>query len=103
MSKNIEIGSHYLDGLLSQYDNNRILLPANAGPSRVKQWRSRSDEKLDAYAFIETISFGDSCGYVQNILMFETYYRDLGRRNVFSASWAKRNTKLSAFVETSGY
>ncbi len=24
VNKNIEIGSHYLDGLLSQYDNNRI-------------------------------------------------------------------------------
>ncbi|MEZ8825153.1 murein transglycosylase [Vibrio amylolyticus] len=79
VGKNIEIGSHYLDGLLEQYDNNRIFALAayNAGPNRVKQWRSRTDEKLDAYAFIEAIPFKETRGYVQNILMFETYYRDL--------------------------
>lgn len=79
IGKNIEIGSHYLDGLLEQYDNNRIFALAayNAGPHRVKQWRSRTDEKLDAYAFIEAIPFKETRGYVQNILMFETYYRDL--------------------------
>ncbi|MCW8335203.1 murein transglycosylase [Vibrio paucivorans] len=79
VGKNIEIGSHYLNGLLEQYDNNRIFALAayNAGPHRVKQWRSRTVEKLDAYAFIESIPFNETRGYVQNILMFETYYRDL--------------------------
>ncbi|MGC9404063.1 murein transglycosylase [Vibrio genomosp. F10 str. 9ZC157] len=79
VGKNIEIGSHYLDGLLEQYDNNRIFALAayNAGPNRVKQWRERTNEKLDAYAFIEAIPFKETRGYVQNILMFETYYRDL--------------------------
>ncbi|RBQ30255.1 lytic murein transglycosylase, partial [Arcobacter sp. FW59] len=89
VGKNIEIGSHYLDGLLSQYDNNRIFALAayNAGPSRVRQWRSRSDEKLDAYAFIEMIPFKETRGYVQNILMFEAYYRDiLGVKGEFLAS-----------------
>ena len=88
VGKNIEIGSHYLDGLLSQYDNNRIFALAayNAGPSRVRQWRSRSDEKLDAYAFIEMIPFKETRGYVQNILMFEAYYRDiLGVKGEFLA------------------
>ncbi|MGF1722255.1 murein transglycosylase [Vibrio kyushuensis] len=79
VGKNIEIGSHYLDGLLERYDNNRIFALAayNAGPHRVTQWRKRTDEKLDAYAFIESIPFKETRGYVQNILMFETYYRDL--------------------------
>ena len=38
VGKNIEIGSHYLDGLLNQYDNNRIFALAayNAGPHRSK-------------------------------------------------------------------
>ncbi|MFA0077110.1 transglycosylase SLT domain-containing protein [Vibrio artabrorum] len=88
VGKNIEIGSYYLESLLSQYDNNRILAFAayNAGPGRVKQWRSRSDEKLDAYAFIEMIPFKETRGYVQNILMFETYYRDiLGEKGPFLA------------------
>ena len=79
VGKNIEIGSHYLKGLLEQYDNNRIFALAayNAGPHRVKTWRERTQGKLDAYAFIEAIPFKETRGYVQNILMFETYYRDL--------------------------
>ncbi|MFA0440248.1 lytic murein transglycosylase [Vibrio sp. 10N.286.49.C2] len=78
VGKNIEIGSHYLNGLLGDYDNNRIFAFAayNAGPNRVKRWRQRSDEQLDVFAFIETIPFKETRGYVQNILMFQTYYRD---------------------------
>lgn len=86
VGKNIEIGSTYLKTLLDQYDGNRILAFAayNAGPNRVKEWRQRSDGKLDAFAFIETIPFNETRGYVQNILMFETYYRDqLGKRGDF--------------------
>lgn len=79
VGKNIEIGSHYLNGLLEQYDNNRIFAFAayNAGPHRVKSWRERTGGKLDAYAFIEAIPFKETRGYVQNVLMFETYYRDI--------------------------
>ncbi|WP_194437607.1 murein transglycosylase [Vibrio fluminensis] len=79
VGKNIEIGSRYLQSLLEKYDNNRIFAFAayNAGPGRVKTWRERTQGKLDAYAFIEAIPFNETRGYVQNILMFETYYRDL--------------------------
>ncbi|PMH39920.1 lytic murein transglycosylase [Vibrio sp. 10N.286.49.B3] len=79
VEKNIEIGSQYLASLLDQYDNNRIFALAayNAGPNRVKQWRERSAGQLDPYAFIESIPFKETRGYVQNILMFETYYRNL--------------------------
>ncbi len=79
VGKNIEIGSHYLNGLLERYDNNRIFAFAayNAGPHRVDRWRKQTQGKLDAYAFIEAIPFRETRGYVQNILMFETYYRDL--------------------------
>ncbi|GLT18115.1 murein transglycosylase [Vibrio zhanjiangensis] len=79
VGKNIEIGSHYLKGLLERYDNNRVFAFAayNAGPNRVKTWRERTQGRLDAYAFIEAIPIKETRGYVQNILMFETYYRDL--------------------------
>jgi len=79
VEKNIEIGSQYLGGLLQQYEGNRIYAFAayNAGPHRVKRWRARSDSKLDAYAFIEAIPFKETRGYVQNILMFESYYRHI--------------------------
>ncbi|MGF1764560.1 murein transglycosylase [Aliivibrio kagoshimensis] len=79
ISVNMDIGSSYLKGLLEQYEDNRIYALAgyNAGPHRVKQWRKRTNGELDAYAFIESIPFKETRGYVQNILMFETYYRDL--------------------------
>lgn len=89
VEKNIEIGSAYLGDLLKDYDNNRIFAFAayNAGPSRVKQWRSRTAEKVDAYSFIEAIPFNETRGYVQNILMFETYYRNLlGQDGTFLTS-----------------
>lgn len=79
VGKNIEIGSKYLNSLMEQYDQNRIFALAayNAGPHRVKIWRERSAQQLDPFAFIESIPFTETRGYVQNILMFETYYRDL--------------------------
>ncbi len=79
VEKNIEIGSKYLNSLLTRYDNNRILAFAayNAGPNRVDKWQEISADKLDVFAFIESIPFKETRRYVQNILMFETYYRDL--------------------------
>ena len=79
IQKNIEIGSSYLSGLLDDFNHNRIFAFAayNAGPYRVKQWRARTNQSIDAYSFIEAIPFDETRGYVQNILMFETYYRNL--------------------------
>lgn len=79
VQKNIEIGSSYLGGLLDDFNHNRIFAFAayNAGPHRVKQWRARTNQSIDAYSFIEAIPFDETRGYVQNILMFETYYRNL--------------------------
>ncbi|WP_086982262.1 transglycosylase SLT domain-containing protein [Vibrio aphrogenes] len=86
VQKNIEIGSSYLGGLLDDFNHNRIFAFAayNAGPHRVKVWRARSNQKIDAYSFIEAIPFDETRGYVQNILMFETYYRNLlGQEGAF--------------------
>lgn len=79
LSTNMNIGTNYLKGLLTEYNDNRIFafIGYNAGPNRVKRWRERSNGTLDVYAFIETIPFKETRGYVQNVLMFERYYRDL--------------------------
>ncbi len=81
VQKNIEIGSRYLSYLLEKYDGNRIyaLAAYNAGHQRVKSWRKYSDKKLDAFAFIESIPYRETRFYVQNILMFESYYRVLSK------------------------
>ncbi|MPW36792.1 murein transglycosylase [Vibrio sp. B1Z05] len=79
VSKNIEIGSQYLAGLLDDYNGNRVLAfgAYNAGPNRVELWRERTGGKVDVYSYIESIPFAETRGYIKNILMFEVYYRDI--------------------------
>ncbi|MGO1298302.1 MAG: murein transglycosylase [Vibrio sp.] len=81
VSKNIEIGSRYFESLMQRYNDNRIFALAayNAGPSRVKRWRDDTQQRLGPFAFIEAIPFRETRGYVQNILMFESYYRRLAQ------------------------
>jgi len=95
VQKNIEIGTQYLSSLLNQYDDNRIFAFAayNAGPHRVKRWRKTTDEKLDAYAFIEAIPFNETRGYVQNVLMFESYYRHITAKPASFLTTNERSTK----------
>ncbi len=76
--KNIEIGTAYLDSVYSQFGQNRILASAayNAGPSRVNRWLSNSGGRLDAVAFVETIPFAETRGYVKNVLAFDIFYQN---------------------------
>jgi len=73
---NMRLGSHYLGYLLKKYDGNRILTAAayNAGPRRVKQWRSAEGKERPVDVWIETIPFRETRGYVQNILCFSVIY-----------------------------
>jgi soluble lytic murein transglycosylase len=73
---NITLGSHYLNGLLKQYNNNRALAIAsyNAGPHRVKQWLKKTKASLPLDAWIETIPFKETRKYVQNVLSYEVIY-----------------------------
>lgn len=76
---NIRLGSGYLKMMLDRFDSNRILAFAayNAGPHRVTRWLERSQGHMDAIAFIESIPFYETRHYVQNVLMFDIYYRQL--------------------------
>ncbi len=95
VDKNIEIGSHYLSELLKSYESNRIFAFAayNAGPNRVKRWRENSQGNLDAIAFIESIPFKETRGYVQNILMFQLYYQGLQQRELDFLTESEANTQ----------
>ncbi|MGI3463062.1 murein transglycosylase [Providencia stuartii] len=75
--KNIEIGTAYLDDVYQQFSNNRILSSAayNAGPSRVTRWLGNSSGRLDAVAFVESIPFSETRGYVKNVLSYDVFYR----------------------------
>ncbi|MCU5771890.1 murein transglycosylase [Erwiniaceae bacterium BAC15a-03b] len=76
---NIQIGTQYLESVYQQFGQNRIFSSAayNAGPSRVKTWLGNSAGRLDAVAFIETIPFSETRGYVKNVLAYDAYYRHL--------------------------
>lgn len=73
---NIALGSHYISGLLKQYNNHRPLAIAsyNAGPTRVKRWLANTQNSLPLDVWIETIPFQETRKYVQNVLSYEVIY-----------------------------
>lgn len=92
---NIQIGTQYLEYVYQQFGQNRIFASAayNAGPGRVRSWQKTSAGNLDAVAFVETIPFAETRGYVKNVLAYDAYYRYfLGKPDkVFSDSeWHQR-------------
>lgn len=73
---NIRLGSAYLKRLLDLYDGNRVLASAayNAGPGRVRSWRTRENSKpMDIW--IESIPYQETRSYVQNVLSFDLIYQ----------------------------
>lgn len=74
---NINIGTSYLQYVYQQFGNNRIYASAayNAGPGRVRTWQGNSAGRIDAVAFIESIPFSETRGYVKNVLSYDAYYR----------------------------
>lgn len=74
---NINIGTLYLQYVYQQFGNNRIFASAayNAGPGRVRTWQGNSAGRIDAAAFVESIPFSETRGYVKNVLAYDAYYR----------------------------
>ena len=72
----MRLGSHYLTYLLEKYQGNRILAAAayNAGPHRVNRWLSDEGKERPYDVWIETIPFGETRQYVQNVLCFSVIY-----------------------------
>jgi soluble lytic murein transglycosylase len=80
---NIQLGTAYLDSMLSKFDDTPALALAayNAGPSRVNRWiKQMGDPRTGEIAlidWIESIPFGETRNYVQRVLESETVYREL--------------------------
>ncbi|WP_227318336.1 murein transglycosylase [Cedecea davisae] len=74
---NINIGTSYLQYVFQQFESNRIFASAayNAGPGRVRTWLGNSAGRIDAIAFVESIPFSETRGYVKNVLAYDAYYR----------------------------
>ena len=81
-AKNIMLGVAHLNELNAKYPNNRILMAAayNAGMHRVERWLARSQGKITMDAFISSIPFYETRGYVQNVLAYDYYYQILQQK-----------------------
>jgi soluble lytic murein transglycosylase len=78
---NINLGSHYISGLILEYDGAYPFAIAayNAGPNRVKYWKkiNKNPQKnqIDYVDWIELIKFKETRNYVQRVLENYNVYR----------------------------
>jgi soluble lytic murein transglycosylase len=78
---NINLGSHYIAGLILQYDGAYPFAVAayNAGPNRVKYWkklnRNPQKKQINYVDWVELIKFRETRNYVQRVLENYNVYR----------------------------
>ena len=78
---NINLGSHYIAGLILNYDGAYpyAIAAYNAGPNRVKYWKringNPQKNKIDYVDWIELIKFKETRNYVQRVLENYNVYR----------------------------
>jgi soluble lytic murein transglycosylase len=73
---NVALGTRYLAEMLARYQNHRVLATAayNAGPGRVDRWLPE-DESLPADAWVDSVPFNETRGYVQRVLASEAVFQ----------------------------
>tara|TARA_Y100001970_G_scaffold249153_1_gene319398 strand:+ start:71 stop:2278 length:2208 start_codon:yes stop_codon:yes gene_type:complete len=78
---NINLGSHYIAGLILEYDGAYPFAIAayNAGPKRVRYWKkinkNPQKQQIDYVNWIELIKFKETRNYVQRVLENYNVYR----------------------------
>jgi soluble lytic murein transglycosylase len=78
---NINLGSHYIAGLILQYDGAFPFAVAayNAGPNRVKYWKKLNKnpqkKQINYVDWVELIKFRETRNYVQRVLENYNVYR----------------------------
>jgi soluble lytic murein transglycosylase len=78
---NINLGSHYIAGLILNYDGAYpyAIAAYNAGPKRVKYWKKINKDpqkkQIDYVDWIELIKFRETRNYVQRVLENYNVYR----------------------------
>ena len=78
---NINLGSHYIAGLITEYDGAYPFAIAayNAGPKRVRYWKkinkNPQKKQIDYVDWIELIKFKETRNYVQRVLENYNVYR----------------------------
>jgi soluble lytic murein transglycosylase len=84
---NITIGAWYLSHLMKRFRGDLVLVSAayNAGPEAVAGWTGRNGAASDPDAFVETIPFMETRGYVKKVLRnYAEYKRIYGRAELSS-------------------
>jgi soluble lytic murein transglycosylase len=80
---NILLGANYMNMVLGSMDGSQVLATAayNAGPGRLRSWRSALSKPMDATVFIESIPYAETRTYVKNVMTNATYYAALFEGN----------------------
>lgn len=80
---NILLGANYMNMVLGSMDGSQVLATAayNAGPGRLRAWRSALTKPMDATVFIESIPYAETRTYVKNVMTNATYYAALFEGN----------------------
>jgi soluble lytic murein transglycosylase len=76
---NILLGANYMNMVLGSMDGSQVLATAayNAGPGRLRAWRSALAKPMDATVFIESSPYSETRNYVKNVMTNATYYAAL--------------------------
>ena len=78
---NINLGSHYIAGLILQYEGSYPFATAayNAGPKRVKYWKKINKDpqkkQIDYVDWVELIKFKETRNYVERVMENYNVYR----------------------------
>tara|TARA_B100000886_G_scaffold101451_1_gene67384 strand:- start:36 stop:845 length:810 start_codon:yes stop_codon:yes gene_type:complete len=93
---NINLGSHYIAGLISNYKGSYPFATAayNAGPKRVKYWKKLNKDpqkkQIDYVDWVELIKFKETRNYVQRVLENYNVYRYiLSQKPIFLSDFFK--------------
>jgi soluble lytic murein transglycosylase len=87
---NINLGSHYIAGLILQYDGAYPFAVAayNAGPNRVKYWKkinkNPQKKQIDYVDWVELIKFRETRNYVQRVLENYNVYRYILEKKTYT-------------------
>ena len=73
---NILLGTNYMNMVLGGLDGSQVLATAayNAGPGRLRGWRTTLPGPLEGAVFAESIPFAETRQYVKNVMSNSTYY-----------------------------
>ncbi|GGC08858.1 lytic transglycosylase domain-containing protein [Pseudoduganella buxea] len=76
---NILLGTNYMNMVLGSMDGSQVLATAayNAGPGRLRSWRSALTRPMDSTIFIESIPYSETRTYVKNVMANATWYAAL--------------------------